>query len=71
MDGTKEMFLRMREADFNGLPTSTRELFTYAEVRETNEYNTHQNDPKYIALYNDKRKSAKAVQEYLFQKRHK
>ena len=38
MRATKEMFLRMREQDFNELDNHTRSLFTYVEVREENEY---------------------------------
>ena len=41
MSKSKEMFLRMREEDFNALDTDTRSLFTYVEVREANEYDEH------------------------------
>lgn len=61
----------MREEDFNSLSPDTRNLFTYCEVREVNEYETHKDDPVYQKLYGAKRKAAKAVQEYLFDKRHK
>ena len=34
MSATKEMFLRMRESDFNELSEAQRSKFTYVEVRE-------------------------------------
>ena len=71
MEGAKEMFLRMREVDFIELPPDIRERFTYCEVREVNEYENHKDDPIYMKLYQDKRRAAKKVQEYLFEKRHK
>lgn len=71
MEGAKEMFLRMKEEDYNSLNTETRELFTYVEVRESDEYNKHKDDENYAKLYKAKRKASKAVQEYLFNKRHK
>jgi hypothetical protein len=71
MDGAKEMFLRMREEDYNSLKPQTRALFTYAEVRESGEYEKHKDDPNYLTLYKAKRKASKEVQMYLFNKRHK
>jgi hypothetical protein len=71
MQGAKEMFLRMREEDFNILTPAQREIFTYVEVREANEYENNKNDPNYLSLHKAKRKATKEVQEYLFNKRHK
>lgn len=71
MQGSKEMFIRMREEEFNTLPRDVRERFTYCEVREVDEYQNNKDDDRYMLLYNRKRKAAKAVQEYLFEKRHK
>jgi hypothetical protein len=71
MEGAKEMFLRMREDDFNSLTPAQREIFTYVEVREADEYENNKNDPNYMALHKAKRKATKEVQEYLFNKRHK
>lgn len=71
MESSKEMFLRMREQDFNSLDPHTRNLFTYCEVREVDEYERNKDDERYMMLYKAKRKAAKAVQEYLFEKRHK
>lgn len=71
MQGSKEMFLIMREQDYNTLESDVRALFTHAEVRESNEYETHKGDPNYLKLNKEKRKATKAVQEYLFNKRHK
>ncbi len=68
--GSKEIFLRMREADYNDLPARIRNLFTYVEVREENEYDIHKDDHMYKVLYKEKRTAAKAVQDYLYDKRH-
>ncbi len=70
MSATKEMFLRMREQDFNELDNHTRTLFTYVEVRESNEYEENRNDENYIKLYKEQKKSKDNLQKYLFDKRH-
>lgn len=68
---SKELFLRMREQDYNELTPETRALFTYTEVREVDEYEKHKDDEKYMKLLKIKRKANKDLQEYLFWKRHK
>ena len=70
MSATKEMFLRMREQDFNELDNNTRSLFTYVEVRESNEYEENRNDENYLKLYKEQKKSKDNLQKYLFDKRH-
>lgn len=65
-----EMFLRMREEDFNNLSEPQRELFTYVEKVEVNEYELHKADHYYMALYKEKSKASKKLKEYLFDKRH-
>jgi len=70
MSASKEMFLRMREDDFNALSNETRELFTYAEVREADEYEMNKEDKYYLSLKKAERKAKKDVQTYLFAKRH-
>jgi len=71
MGASKEMFLRMREDDFNALSNETRELFTYAEVREADEYEMNKEDKYYLSLKKAERKAKNDVQKYLFDKRHK
>ncbi len=71
MSKANEMFLRMREEDFESLDNNTRSLFTYVEVREANEYDEHKHDPKYLAYKNEERKAKEETQKYLFDKRHK
>lgn len=71
MSKANEMFLRMREADFNNLDTETRALFTYVELRESNEYEMHKHDAKYLAFKNAERKAKEETQKYLFELRHK
>lgn len=70
MSATKEMFLRMREQDFNELDNNTRSLFTYVEVREANEYEENKHDEHYIKLYKEQKKAKDNLQKYLFEKRH-
>jgi len=70
MSATKEMFIRMREQDFNELDNNTRSLFTYVEVRESNEYEENRNDENYIKLYKEQKKAKDNLQKYLFEKRH-
>lgn len=70
MSATNEMFLRMREQDFINLDNETRSLFTYVEVRESNEWETHKNDPKYLAYKKAEKKAKEETQNYLFNLRH-
>ena len=70
MGANKEIFIKMREDDFNALPNEIREQFTYVEVREQNEYETHKEDPKYLAFKKAERKIKEDTQKYLFDKRH-
>ncbi len=70
MSANNEMFLRMREEDFNNLDNDTRALFTYVEVRESNEYETHKDDAKYLAYKKAERKAKEETQKYLFELRH-
>ena len=71
MSASKEMFLRMRESDFNELSEEQRSKFTYVEVREANEYENNRNDPNYIKLYKEQKKAKDNLQKYLHKKRHK
>ena len=70
MSATKEMFLRMREQDFNELDNHTRSLFTYVEVRESNEYEENKSDYNYLKLYKEQKKAKDNLQKYLFEKRN-
>jgi hypothetical protein len=70
MGTSKEMFLRMREDDFNSLSSETRELFTYVEVRDNDEWEQHKDDANYKKLKKAETKAKKDTQTYLFNKRH-
>ena len=70
MGASKELFLRMREEDYNSLTPEGRALFTYAEFRETDEWENNKNDDRYLALKKQESKAKKATQEYLFKKRN-
>ena len=70
MSQSGEMFLRMREADYNELSEQQRSVFTYVEKFEVNEYELHKSDPYYIALYKAKKHATDKLKAYLFDKRH-
>jgi hypothetical protein len=70
MGASGEMFLKMREDDYNALSEEQRSVFTYTEKVEVNEYETHKDDPMYIALYKEQKKSKDKLKAYLFDKRH-
>jgi len=70
MERSKEMFLRMRENDFNELSEKQRSKFTYVEVREANEYENNKTDANYLKLYKEQKKAKKDLQDYLFNKRN-
>jgi len=70
MSANGEMFLRMREQDFNALSNETRELFTYVEKRDADEWETHKDDTNYLKLKKVEKKAKKDVQIYLFNKRN-
>lgn len=71
MEGAKEIFLRMRLENYeNDLSPAQRSLFTYEEVRESNEWENNKDDQRYLALKKNESQAKKAVQEYLFKKRH-
>jgi hypothetical protein len=71
MGASKEMFLRMRETDFDNLSSETRSLFTYVEVHEANEYEENKEDENYLKLYKEQKKAKDNLQKYLYEKRHK
>jgi|GEM_PF-5552145 len=71
MGASKEVFLRMRLEDYERkLTPEGRALFTFAEVRESNEWENNKDDERYLALKNKERQAKKKVQEYLFRKRN-
>ena len=71
MSASGEMFLRMREQDYNDLTAKQREVFTYAEKVEINEWETHKDDAYYVALWREKKKASNKLKDYLFNKRNK
>ena len=70
MEGSKEYFLRMRENDFNALSNDVRELFTYVELREAEEWESHKDDIVYRALKRAETIAKESTQKYLFDLRH-
>lgn len=70
MSANKEMFLRMRQQDFEELTAEQRYKFTYVEVREANEYENNKSDANYLKLYKEQKKAKNNLQTYLFNKRN-
>jgi len=71
MGASKEIFAIMREELFNEISPTVRQAFTHIEVRESDEWEKHRNDPIYLKLYKAEKKAKKEKQEYLFNLRHK
>lgn len=67
---SKELFIIMREEEFNNLDPKVRSTMQHIEVREANEWETHQHDIKYKELYKIQQKAKKELQTYLFNKRN-
>ncbi len=70
MNGSKEMFLIMREQDYNALDEQVRSNIIYTEVRESNEYETHKDDTNYCKLKKAEKKAKNDLQKYLYDLRH-
>lgn len=68
---SKEYFLIMKQEHFEQeLTPLQRGMFTYCELRESNEYETHKDDENYLKLKKEEKKAKRAVQDYLYNKRH-
>jgi hypothetical protein len=68
--GSKEIFMIMRERDYNELNPEVRQNLLYTEVREANEWETHRNDENYCKLKKAEKKAKNDLQEYLYDKRN-
>lgn len=72
MGASKEYFLRIEqqyfEQEFSPLQ---RGMFSYCELKETNEYENNKGDTIYLSLLKAKRKAKKDLDTYLFNKRNK
>ena len=71
MGANSEYFLILQESHFNNLSNEERDRFSYIEFRESNEWETHKDDPNYLKLKKSEKKAKKDLHEYLFNKRHK
>jgi hypothetical protein len=70
MERSKEIFAIIREELFNEIPSEMRQQFSHIEVRESNEWETHRNDPIYCKLKKAEKEAKKELQTYLYNKRH-
>ena len=80
MGASKDKFMEQREMEvfcivpesvYNSLDSKQRTAFKYSEFRESNEYEENKSDATYMELYRANKKTKKALQEYLFNKRHR
>ena len=65
-----KFYVNLQGWKINALSNETRELFTYVEVREVDEYLNNKEDKYYLSLKKAERKAKKDIQTYLFSKRH-
>ena len=66
-----DVFVIMPEQSFNKFNAETRANFKTIDYRESNEWENNKDDPHYKKLYKENKKTKKALQDYLFNKRHK
>jgi hypothetical protein len=67
MQGSKEYFLRVKEAEYFDLPQALRER----SVVYYNDYEIYKNDPSFKALNKAYRDAKKALENWKFDQRHK
>jgi hypothetical protein len=71
MQSNREIFMIMREDQFNAMDANDRANLLYIEFREENEYQNNKDDVNYISLKKAEKKAKNDLQTYLFNKRHK
>jgi hypothetical protein len=71
MQSNREIFMIMREDQFNAMDSNDRANLLYIEFREENEYQNNKDDVNYISLKKAEKKAKNDLQTYLFNKRHK
>lgn len=67
MEGAKEYFLRLREAEYFQLPQNLREKATVYY----NDYEIYKDDPQFQQLNKSYRKSKRDLEDWKFNQRHK
>jgi hypothetical protein len=71
MDGSKEMFVRMREEDFSLIPHEYRQRFLSERVIVPGQHKElYDTDERYRKLYKLYKDAKKALEKYKFDKRH-
>lgn len=71
MEGDKEYFIRMREAEYLEIPHSLRQRFLSESVSYNGEHQRlYETDENYRELYKKQRKAKKELEKYKFNKRH-
>lgn len=71
MTGSKEIFVRMREEDYNSFPQEVRESFLSERVIYPNEHQKlWDEDENYRKVYSAYSKAKKALDKYKFDKRY-
>lgn len=71
MEGSKEMFVRMREEDYARIPFEQRQEFLSERVIVPDQHKElYETDEVYRKLYTAYRKAKKEKDNYLYDKRH-
>jgi hypothetical protein len=71
MGASREIFMIMREDQFNAMDSTDRNNLLHIEFREENEYENNKDDSNYLSLKKEEKKAKNNLQTYLFNKRHK
>jgi len=72
MDGSKEMFVRMRESDYARIPSEQRQRFLSEKVIIPNQHKElYETDKVYRELYKTYRTAKKDMEDYKYKVRHK
>jgi hypothetical protein len=71
MQSNREIFMIMREDQFNAMDSTDRNNLLHIEFREENEYENNKDDSNYLSLKKAEKKAKNNLQTYLFNKRHK
>lgn len=68
---SKEVFIKMREEEFNEIPNEIKERFFNSKniSKEVNDWELNMQDDMYKRLYNESKKAKKLVEEREYQLR--
>lgn len=73
MGFSKDVFIKMREEEYNNIPKEFRERYLCSKIHsvETNDFDLNMQDSTFKSLYEAKKKASKVFEEYQYQLREK